>query len=334
QRSQSYQFFQDEFSGRIATKIMQTALALRETIMRMVDVLLYMLVYFSGILFLAASLDWRLLIPLLSWFVIYCGLLRYFLPQLSKVAKAQADARSDMTGRIVDTYTNIATVKLFSHSQREEQYAQEGMSYFVKTVYPQMRLATSLSSLVWLLNALLIFSVAAVSIWLWSNLAITAGAIAAAIALVLRLNGMAQTIMWDVSSIFENIGTVQDGLNTIAAPRLVQDVQDAYEVNLSKTDIEFKDVLFNYRKQQKTLLKDFNLTIKSGEKIGLVGRSGPGNSTLVNLILCFYDIQSGHILIDGHDIKAIKQESLRKHIGMVTQDTALLHRSVRENLLY
>lgn len=331
---QSYQFFQDEFSGRIATKIMQTALALRETIMRMVDVLLYMLVYFSGILFLAASLDWRLLIPLLSWFVIYCGLLRYFLPQLSKVAKAQADARSDMTGRIVDTYTNIATVKLFSHSQREEQYAQEGMSYFVKTVYPQMRLATSLSSLVWLLNALLIFSIAAISIWLWSNLAITAGAIAAAIALVLRLNGMAQTIMWDVSSIFENIGTVQDGLNTIAAPRLVQDVQDAYEVNLSKTDIEFKDVLFNYGKQQKTLLKDFNLTIKSGEKIGLVGRSGAGKSTLVNLILRFYDIQSGHILIDGHDIKAIKQESLRKHIGMVTQDTALLHRSVRENLLY
>ena len=331
---QSYQFFQDEFSGRIATKIMQTALALRVTIMRMVDVLLYMLVYFSGILFLAASLDWRLLIPLLSWFVIYCGLLRYFLPQLSKVAEAQADARSDMTGRIVDTYTNIATVKLFSHSQREEQYAKEGMSHFVKTVYPQMRLATSLSSLVWFLNALLIFSIAAISIWLWSNLAITAGSIAAAIALVLRLNGMAQTIMWDVSSIFENIGTVQDGLNTIAAPRLVQDAEDAYDITLSKTDIEFQDVLFNYGKQAKTLLKDFNLTIRSGEKIGLVGRSGAGKSTLVNLILRFYDIQSGRILIDGHDIKTIKQESLRKHIGMVTQDTALLHRSVRENLMY
>lgn len=331
---QSYQFFQDEFSGRIATKIMQTALALRETIMRMVDVLLYMLVYFSGILVLAASLDWRLLIPLVTWFIVYCGLLRYFLPRLSKVAKAQADARSDMTGRIVDTYTNIATVKLFSHSQREEQYAKEGMTHFVHTVYPQMRLATSLSSLVWLLNAVLIFSIAAMSIWLWSNLAITTGAIAAAIALVLRLNGMAQTIMWDVSSIFENIGTVQDGLNTIAAPRLVQDAKDATELQLKSPTIEFKNVLFNYGKQEKTLLKDFNLTIKAGEKVGLVGRSGAGKSTLVNLILRFYDIQSGSISIDGQDIKQVTQESLRKHIGMVTQDTALLHRSVSDNLLY
>lgn len=331
---QSYQFFQDEFSGRIATKIMQTALALRETIMRIIDVLLYMLVYFSGILILAGSLDYRLMIPLLAWLVLYCVLLRVFLPKLARVARAQAHARSDMTGRLVDTYTNIATVKLFSHSMREEEYVKEGMSGFLHTVYPQMRLATSLSSLVWLLNALLIFSIACISIWLWSNLAITTGAIATAIALVLRLNGMAQTIMWDVSSVFENIGTVQDGMNTLATPRLVQDAPNAKKILLDKAGITFKDVVFNYGKEDKRLLNSFNLDIKPGEKIGLVGRSGAGKSTLVNLILRFYDIQAGEILIGKHSLKEFTQESLRKHIGMVTQDTALLHRSVRDNLLY
>ncbi|RYY75533.1 MAG: ABC transporter ATP-binding protein [Gammaproteobacteria bacterium] len=330
---QSYQFYQNEFAGRVATKVMQTALAVRETIMKLLDVLLYVVIYFSGILVLLASLDWRLALPLVVWMFSYAGLLYYFLPRLSKTAMRQADARSDMTGRLVDTYTNISTVKLFSHSNREAEYARHGMEYFLSTVYPQMRLATSLSSCVWAINAALIFSVAFVSIWLWSNLAITTGAIAAAIGLVLRLNGMAQWIMWEVSALFENIGTAKDGLNTLSVPREVQDVENAKPLVLSHSRIEFKDVNFNYGKSE-GLLTQFNLNIHPGEKIGVVGRSGAGKSTLVNLLLRFYDVESGKILIDGHDIALVQQESLRAQIGMVTQDTSLLHRSIRDNLLY
>jgi ATP-binding cassette subfamily B multidrug efflux pump len=330
---QSYQFYQNEFAGRVATKVMQTALAVRETIMKLLDVLLYVVVYFSSILILLGSLDWRLAIPLVLWVLAYAGLLYYFLPRLSKTAMRQADARSDMTGRLVDTYTNISTVKLFSHSNREAEYAKKGMEYFLSTVHPQMRLATALSSSVWAINAVLIFAVAFVSIWLWSNLAITTGAIAAAIGLVLRLNGMAQWIMWEVSALFENIGTAKDGLNTLSMPREVQDVKNAKSLRLTDSRIEFKNVNFNYGKDN-GLINNFDLDIKSGEKIGLVGRSGAGKSTLVNLLLRFYDIESGSILIDGNNIAQVQQESLRAQIGMVTQDTSLLHRSIRDNLLY
>jgi len=331
---QSYQFYQNEFAGRIATKVMQTALAVRETIMKLLDVLLYVLVYFTGILVLAASLDLRLALPLLVWLIAYCALLYYFLPRLAKVSARQADARSDMTGRLVDTYTNISTVKLFSHSHREADYARSGMEHFLSTVYPQMRLATLLSSGVWLINALMIFAVAAIAIWLWSDALITTGAIAAAVGLVLRLNGMAQWIMWEVSALFENIGTARDGLNTLSIPREVQDQANAKPLQISHSQIDFCSVHFNYGKGDGKLLHGFNLNIKPGEKIGLVGRSGAGKSTLVNLLLRFYDVESGRILIDQQNIAEVQQESLRAHIGMVTQDTSLLHRSIRDNLLY
>ena len=263
---QSYQFYQNEFAGRVATKVMQTALAVRETIMKLLDVLLYVFVYFSGILVLLGSLDLRLALPLIVWFLSYAGLLYYFLPRLAKTAMRQADARSDMTGRLVDTYTNISTVKLFSHSNREAEYAKQGMEYFLSTVHPQMRLATALSSSVWAINAALIFAVAFVSIWLWSNLAITTGAIAAAIGLVLRLNGMAQWIMWEVSALFENIGTAKDGLNTLSIPREVQDVDNAKSLTLIDSHIQFEDVNFNYGKGE-GLISHFNLDIRSGEKL-------------------------------------------------------------------
>ncbi|HSC66692.1 MAG TPA: ABC transporter ATP-binding protein [Cellvibrio sp.] len=330
---QSYQFYQNEFAGRIATKVMQTALAVRETIMKLLDVMLYVIVYFTSILVLAASLDWRLAIPLLAWFLAYSGLLYYFLPRLAKISTAQANARSDMTGRLVDTYTNISTVKLFSHSNREADYAKKGMEYFLSTVHPQMRLATLLGSGVWAINALLIFAIAAVSLWLWSSAAITTGAIAAAIGLVLRLNGMAQWIMWEVSALFENMGTARDGLNTLTIPREVQDKTDAQPLIIKHSTIDFNSVRFNYGKDE-GLLQNFDLHIVAGEKIGLVGRSGAGKSTLVNLLLRFYDVDAGTILIDGQNIADIKQESLRAQIGMVTQDTSLLHRSIRDNLLY
>lgn len=330
---QSYEFYQDEFAGRIATKVMQTALAVRETIMKLLDVLLYVIVYFSGILILAFSLDWRLAIPLLVWLAAYSSLLYYFLPRLIRISSRQADARSDMTGRLVDTYTNISTVKLFSHSNREADYARQGMEKFLTTVHPQMRLATLLGSSVWFINALLIFSVAGLSIWLWSNALITTGAIAAATGLVIRMNGMSHWIMWEVSALFENIGTVKDGLNTLTIPRKVQDQADAKPLHIQQSTIEFKNVNFNYGKES-GLFSDFNLQIKAGEKIGLVGRSGAGKSTLVNLLLRFYDIDQGSILINQQNIADIQQESLRANIGMVTQDTSLLHRSIRDNLLY
>lgn len=330
---QSVGFYQNEFAGRIATKVMQTALAVRETVMKLLDVMLYVAVYFSGMIVLVGALDYRLALPLIVWSVAYTGLLYYFLPRLAQVSTAQADARSDMTGRLVDTYTNIATVKLFSHSRREAVYAREGMEHFLTTVYPQMRLATLLNSGVWAINALLIFAVAALSVWLWTVDAISTGAIAAAVGLVLRLNGMAQWIMWEVSALFENIGTARDGLNTLSKPRDVQDRPDAVPLIVNQGGIKFQDVSFHYGKQG-GVIEGFSLDIKPHEKIGLVGRSGAGKSTLVNLLMRFYEVESGSILIDGKNIAAVSQETLRAHIGMVTQDTSLLHRSVRDNLLY
>lgn len=330
---QSIEYYQNEFAGRLSTKVMQTALAVRDSAMKVLDVMLYVCVYFGGVIFLVASLDWRLSLPFLVWLFVYCCLLKFFLPRLQAVSSKQADARSDMTGRIVDTYTNISTVKLFSHSARETSYAKKGMEKFLYTVYPQMRLATSLSFGVWICNALLTFGVTALSIYLWLQSDISTGAIAAAIGVILRLHGMSQWIMWEVSALFENLGTVHDGMNTLTAKRFVQDSTDAKTLEFKQGDVEFKNVFFNYGKGS-GLLEDFSVHIKAGEKIGLIGRSGAGKSTLVNLLLRFYDLQKGKILIDGQDISELKQESLRDHIGMVSQDTSLLHRSVRENILY
>lgn len=330
---QSLGFYQDDFAGRIATKVMQTALAVRETVMKLLDVILYVLVYFTGMVVLMGALDYRLALPLIIWFIAYTSMLYYFLPRLSKVSAAQANARSDMTGRLVDTYTNISTVKLFSHSHREAAYAREGMEKFLQTVHPQMRLGTLLNSGVWTINALLIFSVSALSIWLWTESAISTGAIAAAVGLVLRLNGMAQWIMWEVSALFENIGTARDGLDTLSVPREVQDQPDAEPLVVNQGSINFEEICFHYGKTS-GVIDRFSLAIRPGEKIGLVGRSGSGKSTLVNLLMRFYDVEAGRIMIDGSDIKEVRQESLRAHIGMVAQDTSLLHRSVRDNLLY
>lgn len=330
---QSVGFYQDEFAGRIATKLMQTALAVRETILKLLDVFLYVIVFFSGILAMTFALDWRLCLPFIGWLFAYIGCLIYFIPRLTHAASLQADARSEMTGRIVDTYTNMPTVKLFSHHRREAEYALEGMQEFLTTVHPQMRLVTLFSTSVWILNALLIFSTSALSIYLWQEQALTTGAIAAAIGVVLRLYGMSQWIMWEVSSLFENIGTVYDGINSIARPQLLQDAPTATQLQLTDGGIQFEDICFDYGKKT-NVLDHLSLHIKPGEKVGFVGRSGAGKSTLVNLLLRFYDVNSGAILIDGQDIKSVTQESLRANIGMVTQDTSLLHRSVKDNILY
>ncbi|MGE0225075.1 MAG: ABC transporter ATP-binding protein [Acetobacteraceae bacterium] len=330
---QSLSFFQNEFAGRIATKVMQTALAVRETVMKLLDVILYVVVYFGGVLVIAAASDARLTVPLLIWLAVYVWILYFFIPRLSEVSARQADARSTMVGRIVDSYTNIATVKLFSHSRREADYAREGMESFLQTVYPQMRLVTGLVVSVWLNNILLILATGALSIWLWMHEAVTAGAITAAVALVLRLNGMSQWIMWEMSALFENIGTVEDGMSTIARPREVIDRPQAPPLAVAQGRIEFDHLRFHYGKGG-GVIDDLSLTIEPGAKIGLVGRSGAGKSTLVHLLLRFHDVEGGRILIDGQDIAGVLQESLRAQIGLVTQDTSLLHRSVRDNILY
>ena len=330
---QSMTFYQDEFAGRIATKLMQTALAVRECVLKLIDVLNYVTVYFAGMLIIVASADWRLALPLAGWIVLYAGLMRYFIPRLGRVAEAQADARSVMTGRVVDSYTNIQTVKLFSHARREASFAREGMNDFLQTVYRQMRLVTGFYGLLYLLNALCLFVISGIGIWLWLREDITVGAVAVAIGLVLRLWGMSQWIMWEMSGLFENIGTVQDGINSISLPRLVEDQPEAKALAVSRGEIVFDHVRFHYGKKR-GVIEDLSLTIRPGEKVGLVGRSGAGKSTFVNLLLRFYDIESGRILIDGQDISAVQQDSLRASIGMVTQDTSLLHRSVRDNILY
>lgn len=336
---QSVSFYQNEFAGRIATKVLQTSLAVRETVTKLLDVLMYIVVYFGSMVFLVAEADWRLMIPLLVWLVLYICVQLYFVPRLKKIASSQADARSEMTGRIVDSYTNISTIKLFSYTQREEQYAKQSMDVFLQPVYKQMRLVTSLNFVIQSLNYLLVFSVAAVSLYLWSLSAISAGAIAVAVSLALRLNGMAQWIMWEISSLFENIGTVADGMKTLSNPIEVADKPNANTLNVSQGAIEFNNVHFNYGKaanetNRSPVMNGLNLNIKPGEKIGLVGRSGAGKSTLVNLLLRFYDTDSGTIKIDGQNITDVSQESLRRYIAMVTQDTSLLHRSVKDNILY
>ncbi|MCB2384755.1 ABC transporter ATP-binding protein/permease [Shewanella sp. SR1] len=330
---QSVSFYQDDFAGRIATKVMQTSLAVRETVMKLLDVLVYILVYFTSMLVMIASADLRLVIPMLVWLALYVGLQWYFVPKLKSVSTEQADARSTMTGRIVDSYTNITTVKLFAHTQKEAEYAKSSMRIFLDTVYRQMRLVTGISVSVQIINYVLAFSIAAVAIALWTDSAITIGAIAIAVSLALRLNGMSQWIMWEISSLFENIGTVTDGMSTLSKTTIIQDEPDAKALVVNHGKIDFKQVCFHYG-EQTGVIEDLNLNIKAGEKVGLVGRSGAGKSTLVNLLMRFYDVEKGQINIDDQDIKTVMQDSLRSQIGMVTQDTSLLHRTIRENILY
>ncbi len=330
---QSFSFFQDEFAGRIATKLLQTSLAVRETVMKVLDVLVYVGVYFLGALVLVASFDIWLLMPFLLWFVGYVLLLRHYLPKLREISRVQADARSEMTGRIVDSYTNIQTVKLFAHAGHEVRYAKTGMHEFLNTVHPQMRNVTELNFILTLINSLLLFSVGAVGIWLWVGSNVSVGGVAIALGLVLRLQGMSQWIMWEMGALFENIGVLFDGMAMLSKKREVQDKTDAVELSVTDGAIEFDQISFHYGRDI-GVIQDLQLSIEPGEKIGLVGRSGAGKTTLTNLLLRLYDVESGDIRVDGHSIGDVKQESLRRQIGVVTQDTSLLHRSVYDNIAY
>ncbi|PHP92476.1 multidrug ABC transporter ATP-binding protein [Pantoea agglomerans] len=330
---QSLNFFQNDFAGRIAQRIMQTGSSLRDSAVQLVDAIWHVLIYAVTSLVLFAGADWRLMIPLILWMVAYSASLRFFVPRVKARSVVSSESRSKLMGTIVDGYTNIATIKLFAHSDLERQYAREAIQEQTEKTQNAGRMVTSMDLTLSALNGLLIVSTSGLALWLWSQSLISVGAIALATGLVIRLVNMSGWIMWVVNGIFENIGTVQDGLKTIAQPLSVQDAPQAKQLNVTRGNIRFEDVRFDYGGGRQ-VINGFNLDIKPGEKIGLIGPSGAGKSTLVNLLLRLYDLNAGRIVIDDQDIAAVTQESLRSQIGMITQDTSLLHRSIRENLLY
>jgi ATP-binding cassette subfamily B multidrug efflux pump len=337
--NQSMSFYQDEFAGRVAAKVMQTALAVRDVWFIVADIMVYVVVYFGSMVAIVGFFNPLIMLPFLAWLICYVISLSYFVPKLSKLSQHQADARSLMTGRITDAYTNISTVKLFSHAGREAAYARSAMHEFLETVHGQMRRVSQVEIVNHLLNMLLIIATGFLALWLWSINELTIGGLAAATAMSLRLNGISHWIMWEMTSLYEQVGTVQDGMNTLTIESKINDTADAKPIVVQQGEVKLDAVDFGYNHEEQTtnkkiVLKALNITIKPGEKVGLVGRSGAGKSTIVNLLLRFYEVESGAILIDGQNINAVTQNSLRAQIGMVTQDTSLLHRSVRDNILY
>lgn len=330
---QSLGFFQNDFAGRIAQRIMQTGNSLRDSAVQVVDAIWHVVIYTVSALVLFAEADWRLMIPLVLWVFGYVGALAYFVPQVKSRSVAASDSRSKLMGRIVDGYTNITTLKLFAHTRQEEDYAREAIDDQTRKAQRAGRVVTSMDVTITIFNGLLIAGTTGLALWLWTQSLISVGAIALATGLVIRINNMSGWIMWVVGGIFENVGQVQDGMQTIALPRQVIDAPDAKPLVVKHGEVRFDQVDFSYGKGG-GLISGLDLTVRPGEKIGLVGPSGAGKSTLVNLLLRLYDLEGGRILIDGQDIAHVTQESLRAQIGMVTQDTSLLHRSIRSNLLY
>jgi len=331
--NQSIDFYNNEFSGRIAAKVMQTTLALRDMWFILSDILVYVIVYITTMIILVGSLNTLLYFPFLIWLGIYFVTLFYFIPKLAKLSKNQADARSLMTGRVTDAYTNINTVKLFSHAGRESKYAKNAMKDFLYTVKLQMRKITAIQIINHFLSMFLILSTTGTALFLWSNNEIAVGVVAAATAMSLRLNGISHWLMWEMTSLYEQIGIGQDGLNMLSKKQLINDKPNAVTINIKKASISFKNIYFAYQNND-SFFSNFNLNIQHGEKVGIVGRSGAGKSSLVNLLLRFYDLDKGEILIDNKNITSITQDSLRSNIAMVTQDTSLLHRSIEDNIAY
>jgi ATP-binding cassette, subfamily B, multidrug efflux pump len=338
---QSMGFFQNDFAGRIANKIIQTAPALRESVVQATDAIWYAAVQFFGAVALFAAADLRLVIPLMLWLGLYITAISYFVPRIKQRSTDASEARSMLVGRIVDSYTNILTVKLFAHAEREDSYARVAFNEQMQKWQASLRLITTMELVLSFLNGTMIVLTSALALWLWSQGNVTAGAIATVIALVVRIDTMSGWVMWTISGIFENIGVVYEGMETISKPQTVLDQPDAKALAVPKGEIQFDAIRFHYGIAKGTpggepdrVIDNLSLRIAPGEKVGLVGRSGAGKSTLVNLLLRFYDLEGGRIVIDGQDIAKVKQDTLRANIGMVTQDTSLLHRSVRDNILY
>jgi ATP-binding cassette, subfamily B, multidrug efflux pump len=330
---QSITYFANDFAGRIASNIMQSAASLRDSVVQVIDALWFVTVFAVSALVIFAQTDWRLACPLALWVVGYVSSLLYFVPRVRRRSEQLAHARATLTGRIVDSYTNIQTVKLFAHLEREDQHARESIADHTAAFHRQTRLITFLNLTVSSGNAALLVAVGGLAVWLWSRGAVTLGDIAIATGLALRIVTMSGMVMWTSIGIFDNVGQVQEGMRTIARPHTLDDRPSARPLVAAKGAIRFENVRFHYGKAG-GVIDNLSLNISPGEKVGLVGRSGAGKSTLVNLLLRFHDVEGGRILIDGQDIALATQESLRQQIGMVTQDTSLLHRSIAENILY
>ncbi len=330
---QSLGFFQNDFAGRIANRIMQTGSSLRESAVQIVDAIWYVVIYTGSAIVLFAQADIWLAAPLVAWLFLYVGALAYFVPRIKQRSWLSSEARSKLMGRIVDGYSNVLTMKLFAHTRREQAYVAEAMAEQTDKLRRMTRVTTAMDASITALNGLLIVGTSALALWLWSEGRVSVGAIVLSTGLVIRINNMSGWIMWVVNGIFEDVGTVQDGITTIAQPRDVQDQADASPLVVTHGAVRFEDIHFHYGKPA-GVIAGLDLAVGAGEKIGVVGPSGAGKSTLVNVLLRLYDLKSGRILVDGQDIAAVTQESLRSQIGVVTQDTSLLHRSIRDNLLY
>ncbi len=330
---QSIAFFANDFAGRVANRIIQTGPSLRGSLTEAADAVWFVTIYTFSAVVLFLEADVRLALPLMAWVALYVVALTYFVPKVARKSAEMSEARSMLSGRIVDSYTNMPTVKLFAHTDREDDYARDALTEHTAVFHDQMRAISKMTITVNILNSVLLLSVGTVAVWLWSAGAITVGAIALVSGLVIRVVNMSGWIMWEITGIFENVGTVQDGITTISRAHQVVDAPAAKPLAISASEIRFEHVRFHYGRD-KGAVEDVTLTVKPGEKIGLVGPSGAGKSTLVNLLLRFYDLEGGRILIDGQDISTVQQETLRSAIAVVTQDTSLLHRSIRANIKY
>jgi ATP-binding cassette subfamily B multidrug efflux pump len=339
---QSWTFFQNDFAGRIANRVMQTGPSMRESLVMAFDAAWYILVYGTSALLLLTSLDWRLALPMLAWFACYATMLRYFVPRLRDRSKAMSERRSTLIGRVVDSYSNILTVKLFARARDEDAFVREAVDDHTAASRDQARMTSGYSITLTVMNALLVVTTAAIAIWQWSDGRIAVGTVATAMPLAWQLTNISGWVARNITGIFENIGTVQDGMRSIDVERQMPDPPEAGELVVTGGEIQFEDLHFDYGRSARLdadgnpigVLHGINLTIAPGERVGLIGPSGAGKSTLVNLLLHFYDPSRGRILIDGQDIAAVTQESLRAQIAMVTQDTSLLHRSIRDNIRY
>ena len=330
---QSWPFFQNDFAGRIANRVMQTSNAVRESVVSCIRGVWHLMIYGVSALVLMAMADWRLAVPTVLWFCGYVFFLRHFVPKMRDLAKTSSELRSMVMGRVVDSYTNILTVKLFARARDEDAYVREVIEEHSRGIAAHMRVTTQFMTTLAALNALLLVSTATIGITLWGQGQIDAGTVATALPLAWAISNVAGFVSWEVTGIFENIGVVQEGMETIAVPHAMTDKPAARELAVERGEIRFDHVTFTYgRDDGKKVLDDLNLIIKPGERVGLIGRSGAGKSTLVNLLLRFHDMEQGSVRIDGHDIREVTQESLRMAIGMVTQDTSLLHRSIAANI--
>ncbi len=330
---QSVSFFQNDFAGRIAQKVMQTGHALRETVVNLIDGVWTLVIYLVGTLTLFAGINLWLAVPILAWIVGYAATIYWLVPPVRQRSAALSEANSALSGRIVDGYTNIMAVKSFAHAEREDVFALEGFKRHLAAFRELSKTILTMTVSLTLMNGVLIFSAAALSLWLWSRGMATVGDIALANGLVIRLNQMSGWILRTITSLFENVGTVQNGMETISRPNLVTDAPGAEPLQVTSGEISFDHIRFHYGREG-GVIEDLSLTVKPGERVGIVGRSGAGKSTLAHLLLRFHDLEGGRILIDGQDISGVTQDSLRAQIGMVTQDTALLHRSLRDNVRY